>query len=479
MRFSRALPLLTLVASFSATAYATEIAQPAANMAQLLQAMQERLARLEARNAELERHLAEPAPERQELADRVDDVENQVRILKQPRKLERALDGISASAAMTMVAQHAMGGTSTGKHESQLNYRVDVELEIPGDRLGKLIGVGDSKFFAHFRAGQGNGLGNLNSTLTGTTNSSTFQLSDGDDSAAILAQAWYQLGIPVSPRSGVLGRFEATVGKIDMFGFFDGNDLADDESEGFLNNVFVHNPLLDSGGDIGADSYGFAPGARLAYIDDINSSRHWTFSLGWFGSSAGASFNGNFSKPFAIAQAEYTGKVLAGRSGNYRLYTWSNGAATAYSNEFDSTQERHAGWGLSLDQQVTRNLALFSRYGQSSQGQVKFDRAFTFGGQLGGFGWARARDRVGLAFGWLRPSAAFKAIAPTLDANADTSPDFGFAPTGAEKQVELFYAWQVNDNLQLTPSLQWIVQPGGDGALKDIAVIGLRAKAAF
>jgi len=482
MRFTRALPLLALLASLPALA---EVTQPsAADITQLLQAMQERLFRLEARNADLERRLAEPSAE---IAERMDDVESQVQALKKPGRLEQALDGISASAAMTMVAQRATAGTSTGKAESQLNYRVDVEVEIPGDSLGKRIGFGDSKFFAHFRAGQGNGLATLNPTLTGTPNSSTFQLANRDDSAAVLAQAWYQLGVPVGggvgdgvgKTAGKLGRFEVTLGKMDLFGFFDGNDIADDESEGFLNNVFVHNPLLDSGGDIGADGYGFAPGVRLAYVHDINSVNHWTYSLGAFASASGASFDSSFSKPLLIGQAEYTGKVLAGLPGNYRLYAWSNGRATPYANEFDSAQERHTGWGFSIDQQVTRRLTLFTRYGQSTQGAVKFDRAFTLGGQLSGAAWGRNSDRVGLAFGWLKPSSTFKANAATLDADADTNPDFGFTPTGAETQVELFYAWQVNDSFQLAPSVQWIGKPGGDGSLDNIAIFGLRAKAAF
>ena len=448
---------------------------------QEMRRLAERVEQLEAANKRLEATRDRSSSEQAEdMAARIEDVESQVVALKKPGKLEEALDGVSASASMLMVAQRATGGTSTGKDESQLSYRADVEVEIPGDTFGKLVGFGDSKFFAHFRAGQGEGLATLNPTLTGTPNSTTFQLSNGDDSSAILAQAWYQLGIPVGDgQSGTLGRFEATVGKIDLFGFFDGNDLADDESEGFLNNVFVHNPLLDSGGDIGADGYGFAPGARLAYINDVNSVNHWTVSLGVFGASSGASFDTSLSKPFAIAQAEYTGKVLTGRSGTYRAYTWSNGQATPYANEFDATLERHSGWGVSIDQEVTRRLSLFTRYGHSTQGKVKFDRAFTLGGQLAGADWGRASDRVGLAFGWLRPSDAFKDDAPTLDADADTSLDFGFTPSGAEKQLELFYAWQINDNLQLSPSVQWISQPGGDSTLDDITVFSLRAKAAF
>lgn len=205
----------------------------------------------------------------------------------------------------------------------------------------------------HFRAGQGLGLNSLNSTLTGTLNSSTFELTNPDDAAAILAQAWYQIGMPVGgAESGRLGRFEATLGKIDMFGFFDGNDLADDESESFLNNVFVHNPLLDSGGDIGADSYGFAPGMVLAYVNDINSVNHWRFSLGAFGSGPGASYDTSFTQPFVIAQAEYTGRVLRGQPGTWRVYAWNNSRATPFANEADASTERHTGWGLSIDQQM-------------------------------------------------------------------------------------------------------------------------------
>ena len=73
-----------------------------------------------------------------------------------------------------------------------------------------------------------------------------------------MAQAWYQLEVPFTERN-VLRKTTFTVGKIDPFVFFDQNAIADDETRRFANNVFVHNPLLDSGGDVGADRFGFAP----------------------------------------------------------------------------------------------------------------------------------------------------------------------------------------------------------------------------
>lgn len=441
----------------------------------------QRVEQLELANKRLESALGQTlVGETERVAGRIEQIESQIQDLNKPGKADKALESISAGASLTMVAKRALTGTTTGKDESQLNYRADVEIEMPGEALGALPGYGDSTFYAHLRAGQGNGFSSLNPTLSGTANASTFQLSHGDESAVILAQAWYQLGIPLKEdRSGRVGRIEATIGKVDMFGFFDDNEIADDESEGFLNHVFVHNPILDSGGDISADGYGFAPGAILSYINDTNGTDHWTFALGLFGTGTGALFNDSFTKPLVIGQVQYAGKALRGLAGAYRLYAWSNGRATPYANEFDARTERHDGFGFSVDQQVSQHLTLFARYGHSTRGQVKFDGAYTLGGQFEGTGWGRANDRIGLALGWLSPSSEFKVSAPVLDANADASPDFGFTPRGAEKQVELFYSWLVNDNFRLSPSLQWISRPGGDGSVDDITILGLRAKAFF
>jgi hypothetical protein len=313
-----------------------------------------------------------------------------------------------------------------------------------------------------------------------TANTTAFQLTNGDDSAALLAEAWYQFDLPLGgERKHAWGRMEFTVGKMDPFVFFDQNGLADNEADAFLNNAFVHNPLLDSGGDVGADAYGFTPGLRLAWFNEKDSPNRWGVSLGAFGAGNGASFSGSLGKPFLIAQAEYTGKTWRELDGAWRLYTWRNGSATPYANDNDTRHESHAGWGFSVDQQVSEQVTLFSRYGQSTRGQVKFDRAFTLGAQVSGTAWGRSKDRLGLAQGWLRPSREFRADAPGLDANADATADFGFTPSGAERLTELFYRWQLNDKVHLAPSLQWIARPGGDASARDITILGLRARVSY
>ena len=395
---------------------------------------------------------------------------------REPSTLERALDGVSVGASVAMVSQRALRGTTDGS-KSQLNYRADIEVEVP---LAKVAEVGESKLFFHVRAGQGEGLLFAYPTLTATPNSTAFFLQNSDDSATVVGQAWYQFSHPLaSGASGAQPGIEATIGKIDLFGFFDQNAIADSETDAFLNNVFVHNPLLDSGGAIGGDSYGFQPGVIASYASDAGDRNHWKSSVGVFASGAGASFKSSFSQPFVIGQLGYSGAALHERPGNYRLYAWTNGSFTPYNNEFATATDRTTGIGLSIDQEVADGLTVFTRYGHAFSGEVRFDNAFTLGAQLTGMRWGRENDRVGLAFGWLNTSSGFRAAAPTLDVNGDGVADFGYKPTGAEKDLELFYAWQVNPNLQLSPSLQWIVQPGGDLNAKDIWAIGLRAVAGF
>lgn len=469
----RALPLLAALAATPA------LAEPvSADIAQLLQSMQERLSRLEVRNAELEQRLRESAPAsagEAALSDRVEDLEHEVVALSRKPDPMQALDGISVGASLVVVAQKASGGSDA----NELTARADIEVELP---MGS-IGDAEGRLFGHLRAGDGDGVDGAVGAFA-PTNSMAF----GNTPQPVLMQAWYQLDIPVGGGSGNLGQVEVTLGKIDPFGFFDGNNIADDESEQFLNLAFIHNPLLDAGGDIGVGEHGASPGLRLAYVSDLNGGNHITTSLAYFGAGDdGANYTDSFNNGLVIGQVEYAGKTFGGMDGAYRLYAWSNGRAWDYFNALgenvddgvgndDGTcdagevcdeptlRERHTGWGLSLDQQVSANASLFARYGHSTRGNLTFDRAYTLGAQFGGAAWGRGSDRIGVAYGLLKTSGTQK---------------LAQGVTGDEHMFEAYYAFQLNDNLSLTPDFQWIRNPAGDETAKDVTVWGLRAKAAF
>jgi hypothetical protein len=466
-------PIMALLTSLAAAAPVVADVETELVM-QEIRRLNQRMAQLEADNQRLKSELAarEGSAREKEIVGRLEDVEKKV--ISQENKIRPldAAEGIEVEASLLMVGQRALSGTTTGKDESRINYRADVEVSLPAGNIGKAEG----ELFAHFRIGQGNGLSDFPPTLTSTPNSTAFALSNGDDAAVLLAQAWYELDVPLGDGEQKL---EITAGKIDPFGFFDQNDVADDESAAFLNNVFVHNPLLDSGGDMDVDAYGFAPGLIMSYQNDSQSPDYWKATVGVFSSGEDSSFDTDLTHPFVIGQIEAGGQYLLDRPGVYRLYAWNRGRAVPYANESDASRESHSGWGVSANQQVAEQVTVFGRYGHSFEGKVRFDQAITVGAEIGGAYWGREHDRVGLAAGWLNTSDSFRADAPALDADGDGTADFGYSPTGAEKQFEIYYAWQLNEHLELSPDFQWIKSPAGDDSAKDIAIVGLRAKASF
>ena len=379
-------------------------------------------------------------------------------------KVEGSIVGVMQRTARASAADH--------ETLSRANYRGDVTLAWP---MGQLSGWGDAKLdgFGHVRFGQGTGL-TLRPTYTATGNSVAFESAGGsDETYAIVAQAWVQATWPMGSRglNDQPGqRVEFTVGKMDLFGFFDQNSVAADEAHQFLNNAFVHNPLLDSGGDIAADAYGLAPGLRLAWIDE-GEERGWGWGLsaGVFGSGAGAHFNGGLGRPMVIVQAEITPKAHGEAQGAFRLYGWTNGHTT----DLLGAEQRHSGWGWSADHKLGRDWNVFGRYGQRTQGDAAFNKALTVGFEHSGRAWGRGHDALGLAVGWLRTSSAWQSATladPTL---------VGYTASGNERLAEVYYRMKLSDKIELTPDVQIIQRPGGDDQARRVTLWGLRAAIGF
>lgn len=380
---------------------------------------------------------------------------------EQPARKDEAREGIDLEATLTGVAQgtHA-SAAAEGERETRGTYRGDVAVTLPGGSAGDARG----KIFAHVRFGRGSGVA-LRPTYTGTPNSTAFQTPGTNDRYGILAQAWYQLTFPAGASDAqARPQVDITAGKIDPFVFFDQNAVADDETRRFLNNAFVHNPLLDSGGDVGADRHGFAPGARVAYTS-MQDDSGFALSLGVFGSGPDTDLTGSLRDAFLVAQAETAGRAVAGQRGTLRVYAWRNGRAA----DFAEAWQRHAGWGISAEQQIGKAIMLFTRLGAETQGQVRFDRALTLGAEIAATPFGRGSDALGVAVGFLRTSPDYRAA--TADATLA-----GYAASGTERVAEIFYRIRVGEHLEITPDLQWIARPGGDAAAPTIVIGGLRAR---
>lgn len=485
-------PLALAAALFSAIGCAHAAAPSQADLIKLLEKLNQRMERLEQRNAELERELRDTRKQQQtapaanvekrlqtleqqqdniaksldsdrisekepEITSRLKAVEMQTASMQAATKKIDALDGVSAGLSLTTVAQKPWGAPDTG---SQLSYRADATIELPLEPVGDI----EHKIFAHVRLGQGEGLNGL-STLSRPT-ATSFQLPSlrPDDSVAVLAEAWYQADIPL-PFGGFKPQsketLEVTFGKMDPFAFFDQNTVASDEARQFLNVIFVHNPLLDAGGDIGVDANGFTPGFRVSYANAAQKPESRRVSMGLFGAGErGSNYQRSLSAPLVMLQAETEQRMFGGLAGNYRIYAWNNPRAIHFDASF-TEPERHTGWGISADQRIGDGVTLFGRYGHQVQGNVRFDRALTLGTELNGSYWSRGGDVLGLAAGWLRTSEDYR----------------NFAGVGSSERVsELYYRYRINNQFELSPSFQYIGRPGGDSAADSIKILGLRAQ---
>lgn len=292
----RPLKTLALAVLLGAGAMSAASAATNAELARLLEKLTARVQSLEQANADLQRQLAagraapaaatDPAPAQAGVAQRLLQLERQQSVLTQSLGAEPAgenepaikarlkaveaqtqelsgpvgklkgLEGMTGGLSLTMVAQKSFLPSVA---DSQLGFRADAFVSLPLEPIGDA----QQSVFTQFRLGQGAGLTGLGSYSR--PNATAFALQGGlrpDDSLALLAQAWYQASIPLpagGSRATSRRTLEVTVGKMDPFVFFDQNAVAGDESRQFLNSVFVHNPLLDAGGDIGVDANGFAP----------------------------------------------------------------------------------------------------------------------------------------------------------------------------------------------------------------------------
>ncbi len=466
-----------------------------ADLVKLIEKLNQRMERLEQRNAVLEQELRTSRAQQQaisdaetekrlqaleqhresiakglendtisekepELTSRLKAVEMQAQDMQHAVKKVGALDGISAGFSLTTVAQRPTDAPGFG---SQLNYRADATVSLPLEPIGDV----EHKVFAHVRIGQGAGLNDI--PVFARPNSTAFRVGSlpFDDSVALLAEAWYQADIPLplggfKPRSKE--KLEVTFGKMDPFVFFDQNTVAGDESRQFLNTVFVHNPLLDAGGDIGVDANGFTPGLRFSYVNGSRKPETWRASLGLFGSGAkGSNYERSLSAPTIMLQAETEQRLFGGLVGNYRVYAWSNPQAGHFDTSITNT-ERHNGWGISVDQRIGDGVTLFGRYGHHMRGQARFDRALTVGGELNGSYWDRGGDALGLAAGWLRTSKAYRSFA---------------AVDSSERVAEAYYRYRISKQFDLSPNFQYISHPGGDSSVEAIKVFGLRAQLTY
>lgn len=364
------------------------------------------------------------------------------------------------SGWLTMIAQGTNGSkdVSTNKDtdKSEGSLSADIFFDTKFDE--------DGRFFLHLDIQQGMGLVNIPPLLVAPNGNATGPNNDIESfnsDQVHVDEAWYETTFGNE-------KWILTFGQLDPTAYFDTNNYANNERFQFIANQFGNNPTLEFGGT--GNFYG--PGFRLAYTPSDN----WVFSFSSIDSDG--DYSGMFTRPFVIGEVDY---ARGDGTGNYRFYAWQNpqshylnsgGAylfATAVGDpsvdKTDLLDDQNRGFGISIDQELTKDLGVWMRFGEQDESVAQFYRHISTGLQLTGDFIGRSEDVTGIGIGITQLSDDYKATNPDLE--------------NQEQFFEAYYNFTLTKALHLSPDIQFYNNPGGDGTKNSLTVYGVRAGVLF
>lgn len=433
-------------------------------------ALADRIKNLEEKNAKLEAAMedgSQVSKEEAPLAAKLKELRQDVMDYKQHARMIEKMSKVEIGGDLNVTVQGTRNnddnkarGTNRGD-KADMSYSAGLHASAPIGETGKI--------YLRANIAQGEGVTRWLPPMFASPNADL----EYDDARIRLVEAWYQAHIHLpwgASHDESKQSLFLNIGKLDPTGFFDANAAANTENEQFMADIFKNNISIEWGGDQNA----YGPGLRLAYLNEQNENLKWQLSFGLFEGNQDSTGDGNqneddtfqdvFDRPFLIAEAGITRK-LGDLEGNYRVYGWVNKGKHTKWRDASQVNEENAGWGISIDQQVSENVTLFSRYGMQDKRVSTFDRTFSVGGQMTGKRWDRPDDVAAVAYGFSSPSHDYKRVSLAND---------GYYARESEHYIEAYYNIKVNDQLTFTPDLQYVMNPGGDDNKDDFLIYGLR-----
>ena len=335
-------------------------------------------------------------------------------------------DHISANGSYLLVNQQS-SNKFQHLNNNEFNSRIDLEI-------GYELNTSNS-FTLQLRMSDGNGLdfgsiSSINAVVPGDEN---------DFKKPVVLQGYYSFF--------AFKKTSFDIGQMDPYSFFDGNNYSDDESETFLNLAFIHNPLLDVGGDLNPGTYGGTPGIHLKYNHN-----DFLAQLGTFGSGLAADFEGSIHNRISLAQLTWSNEINNGLEKSYRVYYWDR--KQGIDVDGNSLMPKATGWGFSYDHDVNNYFSFLSRFGKSldSSKDESINNAFTIGLNINGSMFGRPEDNIGIATGKIKMHE---------DGNEDFS--------------EIYYKLSINTNFEISGSFQYLNMIN----IESINILSIRSKFFF
>jgi len=147
-----------------------------------------------------------------------------------------------------------------------------------------------------------------------------------------------------------------------------------------------------------------------------------------------------------VAEFQVKKSLLKGKSGMYKL-----GVYFHEHNDSIALEQENGGIYLTLDQQITKNIFVFSQIGLSPKKINKNNHFYSFGLNCKNLFRNRPNDMLGVAVAYAG-----------IDRNA----------VGSETALELTYRFEVCKNIYIRPDIQYIINPAGTDVKLDNAFVG-------
>jgi hypothetical protein len=292
-------------------------------------------------------------------------------------------------------------------------------------------------------------------------------------------------------------RVEVRFGKFGLADFFDQNSVGSDSHFQFANWTVDQNGAWD----FAADTRGYTVGVMADYED-----RNWGFRFVEALMPKVANGIDLVWRPWQAHaenwQYELRRGLIPKKPGVVRLLAYTNYANMGIYREAiaqakpgavpDITKHpwhitRKYGFGVNVEQNLTRNLTAFGRFGWNNDKTESFaftEVGQTFSGGLGanGIWWHRKQDRAGLAFvsnGIKKDHQIYLTEGGLGFLLGDGGPNHVGLNYERENIVESYYTVHIWRGVYLAPGVQHIDNPGYNRARGPVLVPGLRAHVEF
>lgn len=246
------------------------------------------------------------------------------------------------------------------------------------------------------------------------------------------------------------------IGKIEIKDLFDGSAVAHCEKSQFIAEPLVHN--------LAVPWPGHGLGARVL----LKPTNSW-YAQAAIGDAQAVKRETGLRTAFhdedyffGIAEIGIKPN-LADLHGTYRFMLWYDPQNKSYLDGSAKVNRDDLGMAVSIDQQVNDRATVFFRYGWADDKVNELEDFVSFGGQIEGLIEGRNEDIF--AVGYVRGLRSPHGL-----------------PARGERQIDLietYYKIKVNDNLLISPIVQFEMDPGGVKNESPAIVFGIRCRLKF